>query len=145
MNEGGDIVRRLHDRTAILLVVVASVWSGRICVRVAGARICATPNLAATQAAQTARLETAVAATLTAQPRPTATRTATPIAAPQLRAGNFRVCLEACAANGVNARWSMPEAVTKVYVAYDFSGIPAGAQHQRIWRVVGRGEWVRYD
>lgn len=104
-----------------------------------------TPNLAATQAAQTARLETAVAATLTAQPRPTATRTATPMAAPQPRAGNFRACLEACAANGANARWSLPEAVTKVYVAYDFSDIPAGAHYQRIWRVVGRGEWVRYD
>jgi|GEM_PF-3264084 len=102
-------------------------------------------NLAATRAAQTARLETAVAATLTAQPRPTATRPATPTAAPQPRAGNFRACLEPCAANGANARWSLPEAVTKVYVAYDFSGIPAGAHYQRIWRVVGRGEWVRYD
>ncbi|MCB0059761.1 MAG: hypothetical protein KDE45_22135, partial [Caldilineaceae bacterium] len=31
------------------------------------------------------------------------------------------------------------------YVAYDYGGIPANAHYQRIWRVVGRGEWVRYD
>ena len=123
-----------------------------------------TPDWGATQTAETAQVATSVAATLSALPTATpgwtatsealAAQVSTSVAAtmaaqraptPQPRAGNFRACLEPCAANGVNARWSVPEAVTKVYVAYDYGGIPANAHYQRIWRVVGRGEWVRYD
>ena len=105
----------------------------------------ATPDRAATLTAQAhivetaiaedARVATSVALTIEAQ------RPQTPLP----RAGNFRACLEPCAANGVNAEWRFPEAARKIYVAYDYAGIPVGAHYQRIWRVIGRGEWVRYD
>lgn len=115
-----------------------------------------TPDWGATQVTQSAQVETLVAATLsavsTAMPAWTATvdalavQVATSVAAtPQPRGDNFRACLEPCAANRSNARWSMPAAVTKVHIAYDYSGISVGAHYQRIWQVVGRGEWVRYD
>lgn len=94
-----------------------------------------TPNLAATQTVESHRVATAVAATLTV---------AAP-AQPPARAGNFAACLDECATDRSNAQRSFPEGVTKLHVVFEYANFPPGARYQRIWRMPGRGEWVRYD
>lgn len=132
------------------------------------------PDLGATATAEAARIATAVAAALAAQPSPTATPAATATPAPDLAAtataaarimatsvastltavaptqarpsaSNFAVCLEPCAWDRSNARRTFDAGVEKLYITFDYANFPTGAHYQRIWRLLGQGEWVRYD
>lgn len=56
--------------------------------------------------------------------------------------GNFSACIEPC--NESNSISNFPEAITKVYIEWDYENIPYGARYTRKWTMDGK-EWIRYE
>jgi hypothetical protein len=55
---------------------------------------------------------------------------------------NFAACLRPC--SGDNSRKSFPEGTERIFVTWEYSGVPIGAGYVRTWLVDGR-EWLTYE
>ncbi len=54
---------------------------------------------------------------------------------------NFQACPAGC--NGQNSTNNFAEAITKIYVQFNYENFEASAPYTRIWKMNGR-EWIRY-
>lgn len=71
-------------------------------------------------------------------PYPTNTSPALP------KADNFIACLTPCDSSGANIVSTFPEKSTELYVQWEYTNVPIGADYIRKWTMNDR-EWVRYE
>jgi hypothetical protein len=65
--------------------------------------------------------------------------------APQPRAHNFIRCEGPCRADSRALTTAAPAGSTALHFQWQYSDIPVGAQYTRAWRLLGKGEWIRYQ
>lgn len=69
---------------------------------------------------------------------------ATPSPSQKPATGNFFACRTPCKSNGSNGTSHFPEKTTSIYLRWEFSNFPKGANYSRIWQMDGR-EWIHYE
>jgi hypothetical protein len=57
----------------------------------------------------------------------------------------FRRCATPCREDSPREFGSVPGGTDRVHVQWRYENIPVGASYTRTWRVVGKGDWVRYE
>jgi hypothetical protein len=61
------------------------------------------------------------------------------------RAFNFTRCDGPCTVDSPPVLDAAPERSTKLFFQWEYVQFPAGATYTRTWRLLGLGEWVRYE
>jgi hypothetical protein len=64
---------------------------------------------------------------------------------PQPRVSSFRRCTGPCTESAATAVDPLAGGSQRAYFTWDFADVPVGAEYTRSWRVLGKGEWVRYE